>query len=84
MRIRAAFVSAGLMAAMAMATVGGAGCTHASANVPVDSPKLLPYQAPDIDEITGIDSEDADAAEKPATPPPAAEKPASQAQKPHH
>lgn len=76
------------MAAMAMGSVGGAGCTHASANVPVDSPKLLPYQAPDIDEITGIDSEDADAAEKPAAEKPAEKpgqaQPASQAQKPHH
>lgn len=24
----------------------------------VDAPKLLPYQAPDIDEITGIESPD--------------------------
>jgi hypothetical protein len=24
----------------------------------VDIPKMLPYQAPDIDEITGIDSSD--------------------------
>jgi hypothetical protein len=32
------------------------GCTHASAKLMVDAPKMLPYQAPDIDEITGIDS----------------------------
>lgn len=31
----------------------------------VDAPKMLPYQAPDVDEITGIDSsDDAEAAEK--------------------
>jgi hypothetical protein len=24
----------------------------------VDAPQMLPYQAPDIDEITGIDSEE--------------------------
>ena len=34
-------------------------CTHASANLMVDVPRMLPYQAPDIDEITGIDSDDA-------------------------
>ena len=34
----------------------GAGCTHAGGKLMVDAPKMLPYQAPDIDEITGIDS----------------------------
>jgi hypothetical protein len=37
-------------------------CTHASANLMVDSPQLMQYQAPDIDEITGIDSDEADQA----------------------
>ncbi|HEX8115108.1 MAG TPA: hypothetical protein VF516_45585 [Kofleriaceae bacterium] len=37
-------------------------CTHASANLPVDAPRLMQYQAPDIDEITGIDSDDTDQA----------------------
>jgi hypothetical protein len=89
MRIRAAFVSAGMLAAMtAMAGLAG-GCTHAGGNVPVDSPKMMPYQAPDIDDITGIDSseeESAPATPAPATPEkPAAAAPASnQAQKPHH
>ena len=34
----------------------GAGCTHAGGKLMVDAPKLLPYVAPDIDDITGIDS----------------------------
>jgi hypothetical protein len=37
-------------------------CTHTSANLMVDAPRLMQYQAPDIDEITGIDSDDADQA----------------------
>jgi hypothetical protein len=46
---------------MCMMWTAGA-CTHASANLMVDSPKLIQYQPPDIDEITGIDSDDADQA----------------------
>lgn len=42
---------------MCMMWTAGA-CTHASANLPVDSPKLMQYQPPDIDELTGIDSDD--------------------------
>jgi hypothetical protein len=42
--------------ALLCAIWAGAGCTHPSAKLMVDSPKMLPYQAPDIDEITGIDS----------------------------
>lgn len=53
MRIRALV----LTAATVLATGAGA-CTHAGGKVPVDQPKMLPYQAPDIDEITGIDSDD--------------------------
>jgi len=49
-------------AALAVAWTVGA-CTHPSAMLMVDSPKLTPYQAPDIDELTGIDSD-----ETPATP----------------
>jgi hypothetical protein len=37
-------------------------CTHASANLMVDAPRLMQYQPPDIEEITGIDSEDPDQA----------------------
>ena len=47
-------------AGLAGAITTAAACTHASANLMVDVPRLLPYQAPDIDEITGIDSDDAD------------------------
>jgi hypothetical protein len=64
MRIRAATVT--ITGAMALLTAlwASAGCTHAGGKLMVDLPKLLPYQAPDIDEITGIDSSDepADAA----------------------
>ena len=42
---------------MAAAAAAGA-CTHASANLMVDSPKMLPYQAPDADEIAGVESDD--------------------------
>jgi hypothetical protein len=48
-------------ALMAMTWTLGA-CTHASANLTVDAPKLMQYQPPDIDEITGIDSDEADQA----------------------
>jgi hypothetical protein len=34
----------------------GVACSHASGSLMVDSPRLLPYQPPDIDELTGIDS----------------------------
>ncbi len=44
---------------MCMMWTAGA-CTHASANLPVDAPRLMQYQPPDIDEITGIDSDDTD------------------------
>ena len=46
-----------LTRAAALAAIGvGAGCTHAGGKLMVDIPKMLSYQAPDIDEITGIDS----------------------------
>ena len=44
---------------MCMMWTAGA-CTHASANLMVDSPRLLKYEPPDIDEITGIDPDDAE------------------------
>lgn len=44
---------------MCMMWTAGA-CTHASANLMVDSPRLLKYEPPDIEEITGIDSDDTD------------------------
>jgi hypothetical protein len=46
--------------ALLMALWAGAGCTHAGGKLMVDAPQMLPYQAPDIDEITGIDSEEAE------------------------
>jgi hypothetical protein len=46
-----------------MCTIWTAGaCTHPSAHLMVDSPRLMQYQPPDIDEITGIDSDDTDQA----------------------
>jgi hypothetical protein len=59
-----------------IAISAGAGCSHASAHLAVDAPKMLPYQAPDIDDVTGIESSDeaADASAGPA---------ASSAQNPH-
>ena len=50
---------------MCMIWTSGA-CTHASANLMVDAPRLMQYQPPDIDEITGIDSDDADQTAHPA------------------
>jgi hypothetical protein len=58
MRNRASLLTIARAAALLAAVVAAAGCTHASANLAVDSPKMLPYQAPDVDDITGIDSDD--------------------------
>lgn len=55
-------------------------CSHASAHLMVDAPKLMQYQAPDIDEITGIESSD-EAAE--AAKPGGESSSNSQAQSPH-
>ena len=58
MRYRALLLTAARAGGlMCMMWTAGA-CTHASANLPVDAPRLMQYQAPDIDEITGIDSDD--------------------------
>jgi hypothetical protein len=60
MRNRALLLTAARVGGlMCMMWTAGA-CTHASAHLMVDSPRLIQYQAPDIDEITGIDSEDTD------------------------
>jgi hypothetical protein len=51
------------MMARAGALVGAmaaAGCTHAGGRLMVDSPKMLPYQAPDADEIAGVDTDEAE------------------------
>jgi hypothetical protein len=58
MRIRASVLTTGFLIALST----GAACTNAGGKLMVDAPKMLPYQAPDIDEITGIDSEEAEEA----------------------
>jgi hypothetical protein len=50
--------TAKLVAALMCALFAGSACSHASASLMVDAPKLMSYQKPDIDEITGIDSSD--------------------------
>ena len=62
MRNRASLLTIARTAALLAAAAAAGACTHASANLMVDSPKLIQYQPPDIDEITGIDSDDADQA----------------------
>lgn len=63
MRIRASVLTVAQAVAVVAAISSGAACTHPSASLMVDSPKLLPYQPPDINEITGIEPpEDADEA----------------------
>lgn len=71
MRIRASILTPALLVALSSA---GA-CTHAGGKLMVDAPKMLPYQAPDIDDITGIDSSD--------TPDEGAAAGQDSAQKPH-
>jgi hypothetical protein len=53
-----------------VATAALGGCHHAAGKIMADT-ALLPYQKPDIDDITGIDPDDAppDAAAPAATPP---------------
>jgi hypothetical protein len=56
MRIRASVVvTTAKAAALLIAVFAGIACGHASAHLVVDAPKLLPYQPPDIDELTGIE-----------------------------
>jgi hypothetical protein len=62
MRNRALLLTAARVAGvMCMMWTAGA-CTHASANLMVDAPRLIQYQPPDIDDITGIDPDDANQA----------------------
>jgi hypothetical protein len=59
MRIRASVVITAVRAAAPLiAVIAGVACSHPSAYLVVDAPKqlLLPYQPPDIDELTGIES----------------------------
>lgn len=62
MQIRASLLTVVRAAGLAGVIATTAACTHASANLMVDVPRILPYQPPDIDDITGIDSDEADAA----------------------
>lgn len=62
MRNRALLPTAARAGALLGMMWAAGACTHASANLMVDAPKLMQYQPPDIDEITGIDSDDADQA----------------------
>jgi hypothetical protein len=50
------------------------GCTHAGGTLAVDAPRLLPYQAPDADEIAGTEPAD-DADEAPSPGPGSAQNP---------
>jgi hypothetical protein len=58
MQIRASLLTIARAAALLAAAAAAGACTHASANLMVDSPKMLPYQAPDADEIAGVESDD--------------------------
>ncbi|MBV8756417.1 MAG: hypothetical protein JO257_04040 [Deltaproteobacteria bacterium] len=66
MKIRAYSLAFVKLAAATAVTGGLAGCAGARGKVVVDSP-ALPYQAPDISEITGIDDDDGDSAGGSAT-----------------
>lgn len=72
MRIRASISTITRVAALLAAVSAAGACTHPSGKLMVDAPKMLPYQPPDIDEITGIDSDE-----------PEADAGAGSAQKPH-
>jgi hypothetical protein len=71
MQIRASLLTVARAAAIAGVISAAGACTHPSAHLMVDAPKAmtLPYQPPDIDEITGIDSDDTAAAPAPAQTP---------------
>ncbi|HEY0476774.1 MAG TPA: hypothetical protein VGD37_04580 [Kofleriaceae bacterium] len=66
MQIRALLLTIARAAAAAGVVATTGACTHASANLMVDVPRILPYQAPDIDEITGIDPDEAEDAGTPS------------------
>ncbi len=75
MRMRASIPAIVRVGALLAAISAGAACTHPGGKLMVDAPKMLPYQPPDIDEITGIDS-----SEEPEAAPGAS---AGSAQNPH-
>ena len=66
MRIPASIQAIARTASLLAAVSAGAACTHAGGRLMVDVPKLLPYQPPDIDEITGVESPDEDQPPAPA------------------
>jgi len=60
MRIRASRGTITSAAALLAAIWAAGGCTHAGGKLMVDAPKLQSFQKPDIDDITGIDSDEPD------------------------
>lgn len=68
-----------LAAALGLSALGCS--THAPASIAVDTP-LVPYAAPDIDEVVGEDltAEEEEPAEEPAAPAPAPAAPTKPAQ----
>jgi hypothetical protein len=69
MRLPSSIQTIARVASLLAAVSAGAACTHAGGKLMVDVPKLLPYQPPDIDDITGIDSSEEAEAPAPATSP---------------
>ena len=66
-----------LLALLAALAAGAIGCGHGpGGTLMVDTPALA-YQAPDIDEITGIDSSEEQETEPAPAPPPSASAPAA-------
>ena len=61
MRIPASIAMIARVGSLLAAVSVGAACTHAGGRLMVDSPKLLPYQPPDADEIAGVDSDEEEA-----------------------
>lgn len=74
MRNRALFVIVAKAVALTALAVAGAGCGGPGKNRVMTDTPALPYLAPDIDELTGIDSEadeadEAEPADEAPTPP---------------
>ena len=69
MRCRASYaISIHILLAAAVATGALTGCHHATGAVMADTP-LLPYKTPDIDDITGIDTDPAPVEDAPVSAP---------------
>jgi hypothetical protein len=69
MKIRATLLS---FAKVAVVVTAAGACAHPQNKIMADTP-VLPYQAPDIAEITGIEEPDEDAEEQEPAPAPAPE-----------